>query len=115
MIRESEWRMNVLALAAMCAGLGGTQLNAQTGIFINGRELGQEQVVGMARLYGSAAIPGRYWYDSRSGLYGFEGREAIGFILPGHDFGPLARNASGDRTGIFINGAALTEQITYYG
>jgi hypothetical protein len=76
-------------------------------VFINGRELTQQQIAALESAYRFVPLPGRYWYDPRSGAWGFEGREGAGFILPGHDFGPLAANASDGHTGIFINGREI--------
>jgi len=64
--------------------------------------------------YGAAPPPGRYWYDPRSGLYGMRGREAGGYIRPGHDFGPLPANASNGNTGVFINGRQLNMTEAMY-
>jgi hypothetical protein len=60
--------------------------------------------VNLLCLYGAAPPAGRYWYDPISGLYGIWGREAAGFIRPGHNFGPLQADASQGNTGVFING-----------
>ncbi len=84
-----------------------TVTQTSTGIFINGRELTPRQVEEIRATYASVAPPGRYWYDSRSGLYGFMGREAYGFIRPGHNFGTLPPNASNGNTGVFINGREI--------
>ncbi|HYB66212.1 MAG TPA: hypothetical protein VEC59_13280 [Steroidobacteraceae bacterium] len=78
-----------------------------TGVFINGRELTGEQAMAIAATYHYAPVPGHYWYDTRSGAWGIEGREAAGFLLPGHDFGPLSPNASAGNTGVFINGRQI--------
>lgn len=80
---------------------------AGTGIVINGRELTGDQAMALRSTYGFAPFPGRYWYDATSGAWGFEGREAGGFILPGHGLGPLSPDASGGNTGVFINGRQL--------
>jgi hypothetical protein len=81
--------------------------SAATGIVINGIELTERQVVLVATLYGYAPPLGRYWYDSRSGAWGREGAGTAGFILPGHNFGRLAQDASNGNTGIIINGREL--------
>jgi len=78
-----------------------------TRIFINGRELTKEQVIALAQTYHYFPPPGRYWYDTRSGAWGVEGHETAGFILTGHDFGPLAANASRGNTGVYINGREI--------
>ncbi len=85
-----------------------------TGVFINERELTPAQVQEMVQTYRYPPPRGRFWYDSRSGLYGLWGREAAGFIHPGHDFGPLPANASGGNTGVFINGRELNMTEAYY-
>jgi len=76
-------------------------------IFVNGRELTRRQIAGLIMIYHQILPPGRYWYDSRSGAWGFEGHETMGVIFPGHNFGPLSPVASGGNTGVFINGREL--------
>src|SRR5579863_4783096 len=48
-------------------------LQESTGVFVNQKELSAEQVQDLLRLYGSAPPKGRYWYDQRSGLFGYWG------------------------------------------
>src|SRR5262245_53943474 len=60
------------------------QSSGGTGVFINQREITPQQLAAIKQTYGQAAPPGRYWYDPRSGLYGVWGREAAGYIRPGH-------------------------------
>lgn len=95
--------------ANFCSGCGARVAVAvsATGIFINRRELSADQAAALQAAYRFVPLPGRYWYDSASGAWGFEGREAVGFILPGHDFGPLPPDASQGNTGVFINGRQL--------
>jgi hypothetical protein len=76
---------------------------------INDVVLGEAEVVALAQRYGVRPLPGRYWYDARSGLYGAVGYPAYGFMRPGHDFGTLDRWASAGDTGILINGRALPQ------
>lgn len=80
---------------------------SRTGIFINEREITPDQIQQLRATYGYVAPPGHYWYDSVGGLYGVMGREAAGFMQPGHDFGPLPANASSGTTGVFINGRQI--------
>jgi len=80
-----------------------------TGVFINERELSPRQVAELVAIYRFPPPRGRFWYDSRSGLYGLWGHETAGYIRPGHDFGPLPAEASGGRTGVFINGRHIND------
>jgi hypothetical protein len=74
---------------------------------INGRALTEQQKAEFQRIYGVRPFAGEFWYDSRSGLFGLWGRETLGMIYPGHDYGPLAANASAGHTGVFINGREI--------
>jgi len=86
---------------------GSVATATQTGVFINGLELNPDQVAALIATYGFAPPAGRYWYDTLNGAWGAMGREPAGFILPGHDFGPLPADASGGSTGVFINGRQI--------
>lgn len=81
---------------------------AESGVVINGRTLTMAELAELQATYKTKAKKGKYWYDTKSGLYGKIGWGAAGFMLPGHDFGPLAANASKGMTGIFINGRNVT-------
>ena len=94
-------------LGTLLACMFAISASAATGIVINGIELTDRQVLMVASLYGYPPPSGRYWYDSRSGAWGREGAGTAGFILPGHNFGYLARNASNGNTGVIINGREL--------
>jgi len=78
-------------------------------VTINGRALTEQQITAFEELYGAKPLPGNYWYDPISGLYGVVGFPAFGFMYPGHDFGPLAQNASKGDTGVIINGRVLPQ------
>ena len=93
---------------------GGANPQSRSGIFINGQEISQQQVGELRALYGYVAPPGKYWYDSRGGLFGAMGYEAAGFMRPGHDFGPLPANASNGTTGVFINGRQINMNEAMY-
>jgi hypothetical protein len=80
-----------------------------TGVVINERELSSRQVAELVAIYRFPPPRGRFWYDPHSGLYGVWGREAAGYIRPGHSFGPLAAQASGGHTGVFINGRQIND------
>ncbi len=100
-------RRLILGISIILALAGAVPLFAGTEIYVNGTELSSRQARALAQVYGFAPPPAHYWYDSRSGAWGFEGHETAGFIYPGHNFGPLAEDASGGGTGVFINGREL--------
>jgi hypothetical protein len=89
------------------ASVSPAAIQRTTGVFINGRELSRDQLMSIAATYHYFPPAGRYWYDSMSGAWGLEGRETAGFLLSGHDFGPVAKNASRGNTGVFVNGRQL--------
>jgi hypothetical protein len=63
----------------------------------------------LQRIYPVSIQPGRYWYDTVSGAYGFEGEPIAGQMLPGLRLGgPLRADASRGTSGVFINGRQLT-------
>jgi len=76
---------------------------------VNGVTLSQDQINGLHKAYGTKPLPGNYWYDAKSGLYGVIGFQAFGFMRPGHEFGKLDPNASRGNTGIFVNGRQLPQ------
>ena len=78
-------------------------------VTINGLGLSAEQLAEIATLYGVAPLPGDYWYDRHSGLYGAVGYQAFGFMLPGHEYGPLVRDVSRGDTGVLVNGRELPQ------
>lgn len=92
---------------ARLAGTATELAPSGTNVYVNCRDLTAEQIHALQGTYRFAPQPARYWYDSRSGAWGFEGREAAGFILPGHEFGPVAPDASQGNTGVFINGRQI--------
>jgi hypothetical protein len=98
----------MIVLFLVAAGMAGIA-NAQepTGVFINQREVTPQQLAELKRWYGMAPPKGQYWYDGRSGLYGYWGYEAAGYIRPGHNFGPVSARASRGDTGTFVNGREI--------
>lgn len=78
-------------------------------VVVNGRVLSAEQLAQLEETYGVTPLPGKYWYDAVSGLYGAVGYEAYGFMFPGHEFGTLDRNASRGNTSVFVNGRELPQ------
>lgn len=76
---------------------------------VNCQVLSAAQLAQFKEKYKMEPKPGKYWYDSVSGLYGSVGEAAFGFMYPGHDFGTLAEDASNGNTGIFINRRQLPQ------
>lgn len=84
-----ESNEGLLSGMTMGAGFSGTASadGQSTGIFINDHEISKGQADELKQIYGAPPAPGRYWYDARTGLYGYAGRETLGYMRPGHDFG----------------------------
>lgn len=79
-------------------------------VAINGAPLTDSQIQTLTNLYRIPPMPGNYWYDPVSGLYGTMGQGASGVMPPGLNFAPLPRSASGGTTGVLINGRELNVQ-----
>ncbi|MFC2088528.1 hypothetical protein ACFLSX_02920 [Calditrichota bacterium] len=78
-------------------------------VVINGLVLSNNQISELEQTYQVKPLPGNYWYDINSGLYGVIGYPTFGFMLPGHDFGKLKKNASNGDTGVFVNERELPQ------
>lgn len=82
-----------------------------SGVVVNGAAL---DAVAITSLLASGVnpAPSRYWYDSRSGLWGYEGGPSSGVLRAGlYLGGPLRADASGATfTSIFANGRELPHQ-----
>lgn len=78
-------------------------------VIVNGRALSADELAELEQLYGVAPLPGNYWYDAASGLYGAVGFQAFGFMFPGHELGTLERNASAGDTNVLVNGRELPQ------
>jgi hypothetical protein len=78
-------------------------------VIINGVALSEKQISELEKIYNVKPLPGKYWYDARSGLYGVVGFPAFSFMLAGHKYGNLDRNASNGNTGVFVNSRELPQ------
>lgn len=86
-----------------------------SGVTINGHVLTATEIQQLVQTYGVAPQPGTYWYDPRSGQYGAVGGPVMGLIKPGHAFGTLRADASGGRTGVFLNGRQVpASEMQFY-
>jgi hypothetical protein len=100
---------------AMAAASGGAaapaagKSPATAAVVINGTAFTQRQSEEFVQRYGVAPVPGSYWYDTKSGLWGLAGQPAAGFLLAGHDFGALRADASNGNTSIFLNGREMPQ------
>lgn len=78
-------------------------------VIINDIVLSENQIEELVNMYGIKPLPGKYWYDTKSGLYGVYGNPAYGFMYPGHNFSLLRRDASNGNTGVLVNGRELPQ------
>ena len=82
-------------------------------VYINQVKLTTSQIKELTETYGQVTL-GAYWYDSKSGLYGRWHEAPLGYLLPDHQFAPLAEEASNGNTGLFINSRELPEAEVQY-
>src|SRR5687767_8968335 len=73
-------------------------------VIMNGIAWDEKMEAEFKDIYKIQPIPGNYWYDATSGLWGMVGGQALGFIYAGHSYGTLKSDASNGNTNIFING-----------
>ena len=103
-------RLPVASLLALIASAAWAQSDDRH-IVINGKTLDaqeMETVRALERQFSVQVIPGRYWYDPLSGLYGAEGHGAFGQTLPNLPIGgKLREDASGGDTNVWVNGRRL--------
>jgi hypothetical protein len=97
----------MLWVTILAAGTGVRAQTDKTDTIINGITLTAQQKSEFVRTYGTPPLAGRFWYDSRSGLWGVDGREAFGILRPGHNYGQLSPTASRGTTGVYINGRQI--------
>jgi hypothetical protein len=99
----------ILALALMLTTVVSPSLAAQTrNVTVNRVRLTDQRVKGFEQRWRIQVNDGKYWYDKVSGAWGLDGGPTAGWIMPGLDLGgPLRADASGGRTGVFINGREL--------
>jgi hypothetical protein len=77
-------------------------------VIVNGVRLEDSTRQALERGYGVPIKPGKYWYDTVSGVWGREGGPAEGQIHPGLRLGgKLKRDASKGKTGVVVNGREL--------
>lgn len=89
---------------------------AQLGdVVVNGRIMTENQKFEYTKLYGSAPVPGNYWYDSKTGWFGLMGGPPMGTLKPGFDWGAIPENASNGNSGVYINDRHLAmAEVQFY-
>lgn len=84
-----------------------TAVSAQSNVQVNGQRLSTETIHTLLR-HGVQVQDGAYWYDARSGAWGFACGPTVGFLLPGLPIdAALPADASCGTTGVFVNGRQL--------
>jgi hypothetical protein len=84
-------------------------------VFVNGVALDRKTIAALEQHYKVKLQSGRFWYDAFSGLWGLEGGPTAGQMLPGLKLGGALRpDASGGKTGVFINRRELHELEVRY-
>lgn len=106
--------IDIVAVLAIGSAWSVAAQNAPTQTVVNGAALTDRQKAQFVQLYGVAPLAGNFWYDSRSGLWGVQGREAFGVLRPGHDYGALSPSASAGTTGVYINGRQINVAEAMY-
>jgi hypothetical protein len=87
----------------------GDSVGGEARVVVNRVALSAETIRQLQQIYPVPVAPGRYWYDPVSGAFGREGEPATGQMMAGLRLGgPLAADASGGTSGVFINGRELT-------
>jgi hypothetical protein len=80
-------------------------------VVVNGVALDAGTVRALEQRYATRVLDGRYWYDTVSGLWGFEGGPTAGRMHPGLRLGGRLRaDASSSNTGVFVNGRDIHVQ-----
>lgn len=104
----------LLALSGLVLAVGDGRAG-ESQVIVNDEVLDAETHRGLEETYRTKLIPGRYWYDTVSGLWGLEGGPSLGQIVAGMQIGRgLAADASvkdmRSRTFVFVNGREIHPQ-----
>ena len=104
-VLELQGEQSSAAANYVQSGPGGTEA-----VVFNGMLLDRKQLEDFFNRYDRYPLPGNYWYDPVSGLYGAVGYDAFGYLRPGHEFGPMLASSSRGDSRFFINGRCLSRQ-----
>ena len=101
---------------AVRPGPASSPARPRSSVVVNGRSMTPAQVTQFTQMYGTPPQSGNWWYDPRSGQIGRVGEPVFGVLQPGHEFGPLAANASNGTSGVYLNGRQLPAvEVSMYG
>ncbi|HPF26549.1 MAG TPA: hypothetical protein P5528_10620 [Steroidobacteraceae bacterium] len=93
--------------ATASAALPAASASADT-VVVNGEPIAADERARLQQQYGLRMNAGVYWYDARSGAWGFDGGPTMGYLLPNMSLGgPLHAGASGGGTSVVVNGRTL--------
>ena len=111
--------LTICAIALLGLGWPGAGAAPQAGIIVNGVMLEPQVRSTLENAYRTRLLPGRYWYDARSGLWGLEGGPSAGQIAAGLQLGAALRaDASVGRhrgsTSVYVNGREIHAQELGY-
>lgn len=106
MLRKAFTCALLAASSAICL-LAQAEITGAGQTIINGHPLTEEQKIAFQRISGTPPLSGNFWYDARSGMWGYWGHEVSGVLPPGLDLGPLPSDASNGSTLVYINGRQL--------
>lgn len=100
--------MNRFSLPVLLLGLFLVlNVHAQS-VVVNGVPLSSQTVQLLESQFQTQIVPQAYWYDPQSGLWGLQGGPSMGQLPPNLQLGgPLRSDASGGKTGVFVNGRQL--------
>jgi hypothetical protein len=108
---RARQRLAALSVTVLLVANLARPVLAQTGVFVNGRELSIAQVAEIQRCM--PVIPGNYWMDAQ-GTFGYVGRGPIGNLITACQQSSLAGSSAvtpdGGTSTVYGNGSS-----TYYG
>ena len=82
--------------------------NAADKVVVNRVRLSAEQLSHLEQQLNTHIVPGRYWYDKRSGLWGNEGEGNKGQLPANLSIAaPMPADISGTGTGVWVNGREI--------
>ncbi len=90
--------------------LSSAKLPQEHTVYINRQKINDQTINYLEQRYRIKIEDGRYWYDSQTGLWGYEGGPTRGIGAAGLKLGgTLASNASAGNTKVFINRRELPQ------